>query len=323
MHEELMGRGLSALESCGHTLWHSTEELTSEHSVTSLLFQGEHKHLIACWNYHRKSITLESFTILSLSLPASGKCTLANLLENCYKERSIDYNCPKCNKDGKCVRRIFIQRLPPFLILHLNCFEYNISARKKQNYVDFTLRQLSLGEHTLSSTNLASYDLCAVSNHLGTMNGGHYASYCEPPQGDVWYQCDDKTVTRVRTPVKTSTAYLLFYVSVHADILDVSLVPMVHLLMVWLWSGGLMSAWYLWDGRCSVGEVEYWCSSCDVGVDDVASVGDSELWRWSGPVPLFPVPPLIPYCPKCPPFISRTHSDPIFPKVPSLTPTHL
>ena len=65
---------------------------------------------------------------------------------------------------------------------------------------------------------LASYDLCAVSNHHGTMNGGHYASYCKPLQGDVWYQCDDKTVTRLRTPVKTSTAYLLFCDSVHADI---------------------------------------------------------------------------------------------------------
>ena len=31
MHEELMGQGLSALESCGHTLQHLTEALTSEH----------------------------------------------------------------------------------------------------------------------------------------------------------------------------------------------------------------------------------------------------------------------------------------------------
>ena len=128
------------------------------------------------------------------------------------------------------------------LILHLNRFEYNISARKKQNYVDFPLRQLSLREHALSGANLASCDLCAVLNHHGTMIGGHYIRYCKPPQGDVWYQCDDKTVTRLRTPVKTSTTYLLFCDSVHADIRDISLVPMVHLLMVWLWSAGLMSA---------------------------------------------------------------------------------
>ena len=176
--------------------------------------------MIVCGNCHHKSITLEPFTIFSLSLPASGKCTLANLFENYYKEYGIDYDCPKCNKGGKCLRRIVIQRLPPILILHLNVFKYNISARKKQNSVDFPLRQLSLGEHALSGAILASCDLCAVSNHHGTMNGGHYISYCKPPQGDVWYQCDDKTVTRLRTPVKMSTAYLLFYDSVHADIRD-------------------------------------------------------------------------------------------------------
>ena len=82
MHEELRGQGLLALESCGYTLRHLTEELTSEHSVISLLFQGEHRHVIAYGNCHHKSMTLEPFTILSLSLPASGKCTLANLLEN-------------------------------------------------------------------------------------------------------------------------------------------------------------------------------------------------------------------------------------------------
>ena len=130
------------------------------------------------------------------------------------------------------------------------------------------------------------------------MNGGHHISYCKPPQGDVWYQCDDKTVTRLRTSVKTSTAYLLFCDSVHVDIWDISLVPMVHLLMVWLWSSGLMSAWYLWDGRCLVGEVEYWCSSCDVGWmmwprwGTVSCGGDLDLSHYF-----------------------RTPSDPIFPKV--------
>ena len=35
---------------------------------------------------------------------------------------------------------------------------------------------------------------------------------------EVWYQCDDKTDTKLRTPLKTFTTYLLFYDSVHADI---------------------------------------------------------------------------------------------------------
>ena len=123
-------------------------------------FQGEHRHMIACGNCHHKSMTLEPFTILSLSLPASRKCTLANVLENYYKQCSIDYMIVPSATKVESVSRIFFQRLPPILILHLNRFEYNILARKKAELCNFPPRQLSLGEHALSSVNLASYDLC-------------------------------------------------------------------------------------------------------------------------------------------------------------------
>ena len=72
------------------------------------------------------------------------------------------------------------------LILHLNRFEYNIQPQKSREICRFPTRQLSLGEHVLSGLMLASYDPYAVSNHDGTMNGGHYISYCKPPQGDIW-----------------------------------------------------------------------------------------------------------------------------------------
>ena len=55
--------------------------------------------------YHKEVYLALCF---SYSLPACGKCTLANLLENYYKECSIDYNCPKCNRGGKQLHKIFI-----------------------------------------------------------------------------------------------------------------------------------------------------------------------------------------------------------------------
>ena len=204
------------MQSCGNISRHlTTIGIASELSIISLLFQGEHRHVITCNNCHHESTSLEPFTILSLSLPATGNCTLAVLLQAYYEVCCIDYNCSRCNRGGKSSRKTTIQRLPPMLLLHLNCFEYNISARKKQNYVDFPLKQLIMREYASKNSNPSSYNLCAVSNHYGTLNGGHYTSYCKPPQGDVWYQCDDKTVTRLRTPVKTSAAYFLFYDSFH------------------------------------------------------------------------------------------------------------
>ena len=82
MHDELRRRGLSALGSCGYTPRHLTEELTSKHFVISLLFQGEHRHVMACRNCHHKSMTLEPFTILSLSLSARWQTCSRIIIRN-------------------------------------------------------------------------------------------------------------------------------------------------------------------------------------------------------------------------------------------------
>ena len=220
LHKDLVGGELGALQSCGHTPHHLiAESLALENSVITSLFQGEHRNIIACGNCPYKSISVEPFRFLSLSLPHSGGCTLGNLIQKYYKSCSIDYLCPSCRKEGKSIMQTFIQKLPPVLIFHLNRFEYNISARKKQNYVDFPLSQLSLSEHTLcSDKQQPSYNLCAVSNHYGNINAGHYTSYCRPTTREAWYQCNDKIVTKLRTPIKTSAAYLLFYNSFHANL---------------------------------------------------------------------------------------------------------
>ena len=91
-----------------------------------------------------------------------------------------------------------------------------------------------------------------MSNHFGTLSSGHYTSYCRPSCGSVWYNCDDRSVSRLRTPVKTSAAYFLFYNSLQ-NVWVLLLVPMV-LLLLWCeaW-GGWGTAWYLWVGGCWVG----------------------------------------------------------------------
>ena len=190
----------------------TAEAVTSEVSVVTLLFQGLHKQVISCNSCHHDSVHMEPFTILTLPLPASGSCTLESLLENYHKDVYIDdYICPNCSGRGKGLSKTYIQKLPPILVLQLGRFEYLSSARKKQNYVNFPLENLSLKEHVMKGENSASYNLCAVSNHFGTLSGGHYTSYCKSLYDDFWYHCDDGSVTRLRKSVKSSAAYLLFY----------------------------------------------------------------------------------------------------------------
>ena len=187
-------------------------------SVISSLFQGEHRHKIICNKCLHESISFESFTILSLSLPTSGGSTLADLLQCYYEDSSVDYRCLECEILGKNIRKTEIWKVPPMLILHFNRFEYNISARKKQNYISFPLEELSLVEYTAKDDNiLAYYNLYGVSNHYGTLDGGHYTSFCKPRDEKIWYKFDDQMVTKLTVPVNSSAAYLLFYESAHID----------------------------------------------------------------------------------------------------------
>ena len=218
LHEDLKGDRLSGIQSFGDIAHHlTTIAMDREISIISILFQGENRRIITCNNCQYESISIEPFTILSLSLPASKSCTLGVLLNSYYEICHIDYSCQMCQRKGKSPMQTTIHRLPPMLLIHLNRFEYNISARKKQNYVDFPLKHLVMKEYASESSNLSSYNLCAVSNHYGTLNSGHYTSYCKPSLENMWYKCDDKTISRLLTPVKTSAAYLLLYESVHTN----------------------------------------------------------------------------------------------------------
>lgn len=38
------------------------------------------------------------------------------------------------------------------------------------------------------------YDLYAVSNHYGGLDGGHYTAYCKNPVANEWFDFDDSQV---------------------------------------------------------------------------------------------------------------------------------
>ena len=122
---------------------------TCEPSIVTILFQGMHKHVIFCGNCLHETGSFEPFTVLSLALPISRNSMLKRLLHNYNQDTFITYKCPQCSKEGESFKKTIIQKMPPILVLHLNQFEYAISARKKQNFVDFPLEGLSLMAHAL------------------------------------------------------------------------------------------------------------------------------------------------------------------------------
>ncbi len=57
-----------------------------------------------------------------------------------------------------------------------------------------------------------TYDLFAVSNHMGGLNTGHYTAYALSPMRGQWIEYNDSQVRAASvSDVVSDAAYLLFY----------------------------------------------------------------------------------------------------------------
>ena len=64
------------------------------------------------------------------------------------------------------------------------------------------------------------YDLYAISNHYGSLNGGHYTAFVENPIAKKWFEFDDTNVSKISAKnnleeiekmIVSKAAYVLFY----------------------------------------------------------------------------------------------------------------
>ncbi|XP_072124584.1 ubiquitin carboxyl-terminal hydrolase 31 isoform X2 [Mobula birostris] len=146
------------------------------------------------------------------------------------------WRCPHCKQLQQGSIKLSLWTLPDVLIIHLKRFKQEGDKRTKlQNLVKFPLTGLDMTPHVVkrsqSSWSLPShwspwrrpyglgrdpedylYDLYAVCNHHGTMQGGHYTAYCKNSVDGLWYCFDDSDVQQLLDEdVCKQTAYILFY----------------------------------------------------------------------------------------------------------------
>ncbi|XP_068619451.1 ubiquitin carboxyl-terminal hydrolase 8 [Battus philenor] len=191
-------------------------------SLVLRLFYGQIRSTVRCLRCGERSATYDSFSNLSLELPAAAnRCTLQDCLKLYLNGETIPgWNCPKCKEKRDAVKKLDISRLPPVLVIHFKRFyvdpkEYMSNTyRKKQTYIDFPLEDLDMSQFSLHCPGNPVYNLYAVSNHYGSMEGGHYTAYCKSSVYGKWYKYDDHVVTEIpASEVKSSAAYILFYTS--------------------------------------------------------------------------------------------------------------
>jgi ubiquitin C-terminal hydrolase len=169
-------------------------------------------------------------------------------------EGSDQYRCEKCKKIVQAEKKLSICRYPRVLVLHLKRFassggagggsaasgrssfgmaRSSASFSKDTSYVSFTERGLDIGKYCSPHAAAAGceggrlggagagdappvYDLYAVSNHSGSLGGGHYTAAAKSIHGERWFNYNDSRVSASGTagergPGGSSEAYVLFY----------------------------------------------------------------------------------------------------------------
>ncbi|XP_048343357.1 ubiquitin carboxyl-terminal hydrolase 43 [Sphaerodactylus townsendi] len=161
-------------------------------------------------------------------------CTLDECFQLYTKEEQLApddaWRCPHCLVLQQGTVKLSLWTLPDILVIHLKRFRQVGEQRHKlTTLVHFPLRGLDMAPHVAkrsrgskwgpwkhinpeSSPSNFLYDLYAVCNHHGSLQGGHYTAYCRNALDGHWYSYDDSTVEPVlEDDVSTRAAYILFY----------------------------------------------------------------------------------------------------------------
>ena len=130
-------------------------------------------------------------------------------------EEGNEWICDKCRKRVMASKQIELFYLPRILCICLTRFIKQgryYSYTKNTKLVEFPLENLNMEKYMCGpDKKYSKYDLYAVSQHYGSMGGGHYTAICKNIDGN-WYCYDDESVFRTSNKnVVTSEAYVLFY----------------------------------------------------------------------------------------------------------------
>lgn len=89
-----------------------------------------------------------------------------------------------------------------------------IFLSKNNDIIEFPLENLDLSKYVCGyHPEKYKYDLYAVGNHIGDVNGGHYTAFVKSVENRQWYHCNDHLIQNVVNPLEiiTPMAYVLFY----------------------------------------------------------------------------------------------------------------
>lgn len=162
---------------------------------------------------NKTSVTLEPYQPLQLDIGSPEIRNIIDALKGLTRPEVLhgDFNSPH-GKDVRATKQVFIESVPPVLILHLKRFQFDaegyggtVKIWKKVGYpleFEFPREVLSRQKrNTILADGSAGprYRLIGVVYHHGkNASGGHYTVDVRRQDGREWIRIDDTVIRRVR-----------------------------------------------------------------------------------------------------------------------------
>ena len=177
----------------------------------------------------------------SNDMTLGGRAEKSLGLANCFKGYSEEevlggddqWYCNVCREHRDITKKLEIYSVPKIFIIQLKRFQQRRGAssgrsgmfghmyaqiagqEKNDAFVEFPTEGLDMRQYARTLANEPEpvlYDLIGVSNHFGSLNGGHYTASCKSPASGQWHYYNDSTVSSCnRSKVVSPAAYLLWY----------------------------------------------------------------------------------------------------------------
>jgi len=165
-----------------------------------------------------KSCKPESYFILDL--PIFYENRIASNLYDCFDFFTIPefmngenaWLNEKTNEKENVHKKISFWNFPKILILCLKRFSPDGSI-KLENLIDFPIDNFNLSNYVCGyNPSSYLYDLYAVCNHIGGVNGGHYTAFVKHADNK-WVHFNDTIIENIDniSQIVTPMAYCLFY----------------------------------------------------------------------------------------------------------------
>ena len=161
----------------------------------------------------KDSVTLEPYQPLQLDIGSPEVKNIVDALKGLTRPETLhgDFNSPH-GKNVTATKQVFIDSLPPVLILHLKRFQFDAEGHgtvkiwKKIGYpleLEIPREVLSRQKRaamTAEGVGLPKYRLIAAVYHHGkNASGGHYTVDVRRQDGREWIRIDDTVIRRVRS----------------------------------------------------------------------------------------------------------------------------